>query len=150
MFVVLLLFVSSRRRHTSCALVTGVQTCALPIFQRHRQIELRAGLLRRSFGLLATTTLCSVSLGCHSRACGTDEIPHPHHAATGTADMSNIVSLKHVAKRYTRGKQAVEVLHSLNLEITQGDFVALMGPSRSEEHTSELQSLMRNSYAVFC
>src|SRR3546814_6090632 len=25
------LFFSSRRRHTSCALVTGVQTCALPI-----------------------------------------------------------------------------------------------------------------------
>src|SRR3546814_18182535 len=27
-----LFFFSSRRRHTSCALVTGVQTCALPIF----------------------------------------------------------------------------------------------------------------------
>src|SRR3546814_5419573 len=27
-------FFSSRRRHTSCALVTGVQTCALPIFAR--------------------------------------------------------------------------------------------------------------------
>src|SRR3546814_7169024 len=25
-----------------------------------------------------------------------------------------------------------------------------MAPLRSEEHTSELQSLMRNSYAVFC
>src|SRR3546814_12666451 len=25
-------FVSSRRRHTRCALVTGVQTCALPIW----------------------------------------------------------------------------------------------------------------------
>src|SRR3546814_12715498 len=25
-------FVSSRRRHTRCALVTGVQTCALPIY----------------------------------------------------------------------------------------------------------------------
>src|SRR3546814_7859395 len=25
-------FFSSRRRHTSCALVTGVQTCALPIW----------------------------------------------------------------------------------------------------------------------
>src|SRR3546814_8564596 len=25
-------FFSSRRRHTKCALVTGVQTCALPIF----------------------------------------------------------------------------------------------------------------------
>src|SRR3546814_18926672 len=28
----LLFFFSSRRRHTSCALVTGVQTCALPIW----------------------------------------------------------------------------------------------------------------------
>src|SRR3546814_8771735 len=32
MCVVLCFFFSSRRRHTSCALVTGVQTCALPIF----------------------------------------------------------------------------------------------------------------------
>src|SRR3546814_5070707 len=29
--VVCFLFFSSRRRHTSCSLVTGVQTCALPI-----------------------------------------------------------------------------------------------------------------------
>src|SRR3546814_20625802 len=29
-------FFSSRRRHTRCALVTGVQTCALPIFGRIR------------------------------------------------------------------------------------------------------------------
>src|SRR3546814_10599189 len=28
-----MLFFSSRRRHTRCALVTGVQTCALPIFK---------------------------------------------------------------------------------------------------------------------
>src|SRR3546814_1482911 len=27
-------FFSSRRRHTRCALVTGVQTCALPIYSR--------------------------------------------------------------------------------------------------------------------
>src|SRR3546814_8189970 len=27
-------FFSSRRRHTRCALVTGVQTCALPIWAR--------------------------------------------------------------------------------------------------------------------
>src|SRR3546814_6000402 len=27
----MLFFCASRRRHTSCALVTGVQTCALPI-----------------------------------------------------------------------------------------------------------------------
>src|SRR3546814_9943827 len=31
-----------------------------------------------------------------------------------------------------------------------GDAPALRGPWRSEEHTSELQSLMRISYAVFC
>src|SRR3546814_4356825 len=30
----MLFFFSSRRRHTRCALVTGVQTCALPIYQR--------------------------------------------------------------------------------------------------------------------
>src|SRR3546814_9408806 len=32
--VVLCFFFSSRRRHTRCALVTGVQTCALPICDR--------------------------------------------------------------------------------------------------------------------
>src|SRR3546814_7291572 len=32
-----LLFFSSRRRHTRCALVTGVQTCALPIFKVIRE-----------------------------------------------------------------------------------------------------------------
>src|SRR3546814_4660460 len=31
-FVCWFFFFSSRRRHTRCALVTGVQTCALPIF----------------------------------------------------------------------------------------------------------------------
>src|SRR3546814_6821128 len=31
LFIVLLFF-ASRRRHTICALVTGVQTCALPIY----------------------------------------------------------------------------------------------------------------------
>src|SRR3546814_19659193 len=30
----LFFFFSSRRRHTRCALVTGVQTCALPIFNK--------------------------------------------------------------------------------------------------------------------
>src|SRR3546814_8298966 len=30
-FVIIFFFFSSRRRHTRCALVTGVQTCALPI-----------------------------------------------------------------------------------------------------------------------
>src|SRR3546814_5849865 len=39
----------------------------------------------------------------------------------------------------------------LGLEALDGFFSALaVAPDRSEEHTSELQSLMRSSYAVFC
>src|SRR3546814_4496662 len=33
-FLFFIFFFSSRRRHTRCALVTGVQTCALPIWRR--------------------------------------------------------------------------------------------------------------------
>src|SRR3546814_5910707 len=39
-------FFSSRRRHTRCALVTGVQTCALPISVRLAWLQL-ASTLRR-------------------------------------------------------------------------------------------------------
>src|SRR3546814_12285662 len=39
-------FFSSRRRHTRCALVTGVQTCALPIFPDAR-LNFAENLLRR-------------------------------------------------------------------------------------------------------
>ena len=46
-----------------------------------------------------------------------------------------IVSLRNVDKRYVRGKQSVEVLQRLNLDIAKGDFVALMGPSGSGKTT---------------
>lgn len=51
-------------------------------------------------------------------------------AANGT-----LVSLKGVQKSYTRGKQKVEVLQSLDLDIAKGDFLALMGPSGSGKTT---------------
>src|SRR3546814_9866208 len=41
LLVVCLFFFSSRRRHTRCALVTGVQTCALPILEERRGGETR-------------------------------------------------------------------------------------------------------------
>src|SRR3546814_6219661 len=43
--VVVLFVFSSRRRHTRCALVTVVQTCALPILAppSYRRLPLRAG-----------------------------------------------------------------------------------------------------------
>src|SRR3546814_8618312 len=62
-----LFFFSSRRRHTRCALVTGVQTCALPISSprscssgstgvpkgvvyRHRHFVSQVEMLRAAFG----------------------------------------------------------------------------------------------------
>src|SRR3546814_5585679 len=48
---IFIFFFSSRRRHTRCALVTGVQTCALPIFPREQpirvNIEMIEGMSRR-------------------------------------------------------------------------------------------------------
>src|SRR3546814_5372311 len=38
--IVVLFFFSSRRRHTRCALVTGVQTCALPISGTESRIDM--------------------------------------------------------------------------------------------------------------
>jgi putative ABC transport system ATP-binding protein len=49
--------------------------------------------------------------------------------------MTALVSLKGVSKTYTRGKQAVPVLQALDLDIAQGDFLALMGPSGSGKTT---------------
>ena len=46
-----------------------------------------------------------------------------------------LVQLKGVTKTYTRGKQKVEVLKALDLDVAQGDFLALMGPSGSGKTT---------------
>src|SRR3546814_9479606 len=42
----LLFFFSSRRRHTRCALVTGVQTCALPISRADDLVDRRTVVAR--------------------------------------------------------------------------------------------------------
>ncbi len=49
--------------------------------------------------------------------------------------MNALVQIKDLSKTYTRGKQKVEVLHGINLDIEAGDFVALMGPSGSGKTT---------------
>ena len=48
---------------------------------------------------------------------------------------SNLVEVRSLSKVYERGKQRVEVLHHVNLDIEEGDFVALMGPSGSGKTT---------------
>src|ERR1700760_3173768 len=49
--------------------------------------------------------------------------------------MASAVSLQQVVKSYRRGREKVEVLHNLNLEIPEGEFLALMGPSGSGKTT---------------
>ncbi|MCX7042280.1 MAG: ABC transporter ATP-binding protein [Gammaproteobacteria bacterium] len=49
--------------------------------------------------------------------------------------MRPLVEIRGLTKAYTRGKQSVEVLHGIDLDIPEGDFVALMGPSGSGKTT---------------
>ena len=49
--------------------------------------------------------------------------------------MTNLVEIRDVSKVYVRGKQKVEVLHNVQLDIEKGDFLALMGPSGSGKTT---------------
>jgi len=46
-----------------------------------------------------------------------------------------LVEIRALTKSYVRGKQVLEVLHGINLDIPEGDFVALMGPSGSGKTT---------------
>src|SRR3546814_5802410 len=106
---------SSRRRHTRCALVTGVQTCALPIYRRIRHHHARLARHR---------------LPAEDRL--SDE-GGPRRQGTGHSRSLAEDRRLSAAARTAAGSQA---LHPPR--------------RRSEEHTSELQSLMRISYAVFC
>src|SRR3546814_10186948 len=123
-------FFSSRRRHTRCALVTGVQTCALPIYA--------LGAFHRSVNLLARCACRKVQ---------------PLHAkfAKDAADKCFRCCIERGAMdddiaRLDDGKQC-----SGNGGHAAGKGERVFGIlPRSEEHTSELQYLMRISYAVFC
>src|SRR3546814_7127630 len=73
---------------------------------------------------------------------------HPidaHHANPGDGQE------KHPAEQ---GQQPAfrpeEQVHVVDGHLRWADDAILVNPDRSEEHTSELQSLMRISYAVFC
>src|SRR3546814_1450707 len=103
-------FFSSRRRHTRCALVTGVQTCALPIstvFAVPRSIAM------------------SWELNLNQR------------------EKKDIDTASCHRSRPPDGGRPCRCRRRLPFR-RQGQI------RRSEEHTSELQSLMRISYAVFC
>ncbi len=49
--------------------------------------------------------------------------------------MSLLVEVRRLSKVYKRGKENIEVLHQIDLDIQTGDFLALMGPSGSGKTT---------------
>src|SRR3546814_10319283 len=70
-----------------------------------------------------------------------DSIERPYTPAD-VAALRGSVAIEHTLAR--RGAHRLwELLHS-------EDYIHALGAMRSEEHTSELQSLIRISYAVFC
>src|SRR3546814_9195851 len=123
-------FFSSRRRHTRCALVTGVQTCALPIFLNGNLLSALSGAGLKGFEM--TRHFLNLS------DAGGDAI----------AAMLNDAQ-ERKAKRAKWPKGSADADMPLDGHVL-GMIFEKNSTRRSEEHTSELQSLMRISYAVFC
>ena len=49
--------------------------------------------------------------------------------------MKQLISLKNICRSYRNGEQKLQVLKNINLEISEGEFVAIMGPSGSGKST---------------
>jgi putative ABC transport system ATP-binding protein len=49
--------------------------------------------------------------------------------------MTVLVEIRKLSKVYERGREKIEVLHHVDLDIEKGDFLALMGPSGSGKTT---------------
>src|SRR3546814_8389099 len=81
--------------------------------------------------------------------------PRAHVLHGGTADVAHRRAqaagelVDHAAERAAVRHAAFDAFGHELVGVAAVLEVAILGP-RSEEHTSELQSLMRNSYAVFC
>src|SRR3546814_8944858 len=131
-------FFSSKRRHTSCALVTGVQTCALPIsrldlaVQHDRSplyVQLSDGAIRNNY----TLKLRNMEL----------------RPRTVEVTLSGLPG----ARLWSDDGSRETARQSLRMALTPDSVTSaklfVVAP-RSEEHTSERQSLLRISYAVHC
>src|SRR3546814_4240085 len=60
------------------------------------------------------------------------------------------VEVDDLAEEQVHDQPALGQLVRLDADVDRHLLLAQVGQQRSEEHTSELQSLMRISYAVFC
>src|SRR3546814_4054561 len=130
-----------------CALVTGVQTCAPPIC--HEAVMAEADFGWRGAATRARPRSCRRG-HCDHGVVRTDGAGRPGHCAR-----------RHLARRpHHVGPRDAAVLSHFsrwNGNLPGRRFLVMKWVdrtkdkwARSEEHTSELQSLMRISYAVFC
>src|SRR3546814_1228537 len=125
----------------SCALVTGVLRCALPIYPRHpprprpRRHRPRRHRPRRAR-----------HHAVHQRA------DRRKGAKTGLITTAGFRDVLEIARerKYELYDIFIEMPAALVPRPLRREVPERIGPDRSEEHTSELQSLMRISYAVFC
>src|SRR3546814_123151 len=148
---VLFFFFSSRRRHTRCALVTGVQTCALP----------RSPRFYPSPGESVMTRAAPAAAPASQPI---DPKPKSARRRVALAFVAAGVVVAATAALYSYAPRSIAFVRSDNAYV-KGDVTFISSKVagyvtklavdndqkvRSEEHTSELQSLMRISYAVFC
>src|SRR3546814_7462912 len=115
-------FFSSRRRHTRCALVTGVQTCALPISH------------------VATLPDTVPIWGESDESCANGVFRHPPDARVPIPDQSR------PARPTWEGQGA----DRRPCRDTDPPAHSAADKGRSEEQTSELQSLLGTPYPVSC
>src|SRR3546814_3645202 len=131
MFVVLFFF-SSRRRHTRCALVTGVQTCALPIYPLVEvRRELVDGLPPEDWGrtIIATGPLTAAPLAEAIRA------------LTGEDSLAFFDAIAPIVPRESIDMDTARLPSRRH----KGD-----GKDRTEEHTPEHPPPIRPPSTVLC
>src|SRR3546814_473374 len=195
-------FFSSRRRHTRCELLTGVQTCALPILQGadaddrnaapavHPVDQGSVGARSAAYSEPVRSAALHPAVDPGDRRArgdpGHHDVPavppepagdrpgaaagvqdhavavHVHHGAVrgGSAalldhqqypvDRAAAVDVPQIPGAEGGGGEVSEVDLDPGADPDRAERARKLFSGRSEEHTSELQSLMRISYAVFC
>src|SRR3546814_5073597 len=95
-----LFFFSSRRRHTRCALVTGVQTCALPILEAILDLVPQPRLAQRLFDA------CTVALDYEKQTAT------PQSALVYANDANSQVQVRGRSEERRVGKECVSTCRS--------------------------------------
>src|SRR3546814_6643392 len=89
MCCVVFCFLSSRRRHTRCAVLTGVQTCALPIYRVGEGHPARNLLLQEQADHLSLALGLHLLAGNHQEAAVASELDRLERAAEDVVEIGS-------------------------------------------------------------